>query len=397
MKYLNLRYIFIFIVCIWAPLQSYVLKIDGAQLSLLFLAVLICAIYLNVESFRTNLLSTPFMYWFIWVIYAFTNTLTLGGYLNLPNLSFFTMLFIPLVVIWFINAVQYQDRKYIFNIIIIGLFIRIFLNYIFESSNLQNFGDRLGGTLNPNEIAVSAVVLICFIFLKYFHNEIRLSYMIILISFPVFIIILAGSRGSFGALLLLIIAFFVIIRTEKRWNNFAILLFSLILIYCLLTYILANTNLGTRLSETFSQGENFTGPKSNSTLLNKFGDRGLFYQLGYDIFLTHPLRGIGLGNFIKYSGSVVQHSEYMIQLCELGLIGSTLFILFYGYIGRNLFYLRRILPIERKLIEAYIGVFCVILFLALSLFQYTLVVFFLLSGSLIGFVRDLKSKISNYD
>lgn len=379
-------------------MQSYILKVDGAQRSILFLTVLICLVYLKNASFRTNIFSTPYIFWLLWGIYAFINTLTLGGYIGLPKLSFFTMLFVPLVVIWFIGVEQYRDRKYIFNVIILGLFIRILLSYIFELGNMQNFGDRLGGRLNANEIAVSAIVLICFIFLKYFYGEIRFSNMMLLVSFPVFIIVLTGSRGSFGALLLLIIAFFIIIRTDKVRRNFMIFLLGFILIYSALTYILGNTNLGLRLSETLHQGETLNKLGSNSPLLQKFGDRGIFYKLGFEIFLEHPVRGIGLGNFIKFSGSVVQHSEYMIQLCELGLIGSTLFILFYGYIGRNLIYLRNVLPDDRKIIEAYIAVLFVILFLAFSLFQYTLVVIFLLLGSLIGFIKDLKFRsISRYE
>lgn len=365
---------------------------------MLFMSVLVSLFYLKNESFRKIILTPPFVFWLLWVIYAFFNTVSYGMYMNLPNFSFFALLFIPLVAIWLINIEQFQDRTYIFNVIILGLFIRLLISYFFESGNIQDFDDRLGGKINANEVAVSAVVLICFIFLKYFHNEIKLTHLIILALFPAYIIVISGSRGSFGAMMFLFITFLFINRTHRSIKDFVLLLIGLFIGYLILSFILEDTYLGYRLSGTLEQGNNIKKYEKLPPLLQKFGDRGIFYQLGFKIFLDNPIRGIGLGNFIKYSGKVVQHSEYMIQLCELGIIGSTLFLMYYGYLGRNLIYLRRMVPLEIKLIEAYISVLLVILLIAFSLFQYNLVVFFLLSGSIIGFIKLYKSRItSGYD
>jgi O-antigen ligase len=62
------------------------------------------------------------------------------------------------------------------------------------------------------------------------------------------------------------------------------------------------------------------------------GDRAFMYDCGWDLFLEHPLTGIGLLNFRLQNAlgiDLVLHSEYMVQICECGIIGSILFLIFY--------------------------------------------------------------------
>ncbi len=71
--------------------------------------------------------------------------------------------------------------------------------------------------------------------------------------------------------------------------------------------------------------------KSNyaeGTVFEKFGDRGVYYVRGWEAFKDEPITGIGLKNFLHNYWPTVLHSEFMVHLAELGLIGFILYLLF---------------------------------------------------------------------
>jgi hypothetical protein len=78
---------------------------------------------------------------------------------------------------------------------------------------------------------------------------------------------------------------------------------------------------------------------ATGTIFDKIvGDRLVYYILGWRFFLQSPLTGIGMWNFKPmYGGDYPLHSEYMIHLCEGGLIGIGLWLLFLFCIFRIIF------------------------------------------------------------
>lgn len=69
---------------------------------------------------------------------------------------------------------------------------------------------------------------------------------------------------------------------------------------------------------------------ANDLLIQLLDDRAIQYALGLDLFRIHPWTGIGLTNFIEESGYPYRlHTEYMVHLCENGIVGFSLLILFY--------------------------------------------------------------------
>ena len=54
------------------------------------------------------------------------------------------------------------------------------------------------------------------------------------------------------------------------------------------------------------------------------------YYYGIELFHTNPLTGIGVNNYVQRTGFENRlHTEYMVQLCENGIIGFSLFVRFY--------------------------------------------------------------------
>ena len=99
--------------------------------------------------------------------------------------------------------------------------------------------------------------------------------------------------------------------------------------------MMENTVMGQRLS--MIEETSMTYGAENSLFLKFMGDRAFFYIYGFELFLKNPLNGIGLTNFPIYMNTEVPiHSEYIVQLCECGLIGSFLYLLFNASIIRSI-------------------------------------------------------------
>lgn len=375
-KYLKIEYLYIIIMIIWYPLQYFILKVDGAGRTLVFLSIITFLYYLNTWSFRSIVSLRPLVIWGIWIIYAFIDTMILG-YKSTeisPPLFFFSLLS-PLLLMIVIYFGLYNDRKTTLNVIIAVLYAHLILVTIF-SSKMHSARGTLGSELDENFVAISTAILVFFLMLKRLYKEISGVGFALSLILPTAIIVLSGSRTGFACLLILIIGAIMSRRSKYGVVNFMTLLVVSGFLYAGYNYVIKNTILGERIRMTSSQ---IMGDESlfSGTALDKLGDRGIFYYRGYKLFEEHPVSGIGLGNF-RYEGglNLVMHSEYMIQLCELGVIGSLIFLIFYIWVGRGLLISWRRYPQHRRLTEMYIAGFLVILFANAWIFTYYMTVYF---------------------
>lgn len=391
-KYYNIKYFFLFLICVWEPLQVYIIKIDGAQRTIGVLILVTILLNINKPNFIARVAKYPIVFWGIWISYAIINTIQLGYNWEVPYYTFVIVMTIPLVVLWLIGEDNFNDRDILFNIIILGLFIRILLIFLLDTDRSYDTG-RFGDKIDSNEIGISSIVLIVFLYLKFLNDGYKKKILFPLIVFPIYMIVISASRSAFGALSILLISLFIIHRTKDKLANFIILTFGILIILGTYSFLINNTYLGERLEETTLQGAGLDYDLSGS-IFEKFGDRGVMYLQGWELFKDHPIRGIGLGNYKLYSSEqFILHSEFMVQLCELGLIGSFFFVLFYGWIGKNLIYCWNRDFGSHKTTEAYFVALVIILFMGLSIFQHHKPVFFLLTGAIISYILNLKEKI----
>ena len=126
-----------------------------------------------------------------------------------------------------------------------------------------------------------------------------------------------------------------------------------IVIFVAIPILDQNTIIIDRLKESKSEGENSV---NTETVLDNMGSRAQYYLYGFDMFSENILFGVGLYNYKKHNPANTQpnHVEIMIQLCELGIIGFSLFILFNSWILKHLVYCWRNDVKSRKLTEAFI-------------------------------------------
>ena len=380
--YLRFEYFFILMVLIWEPFQRYILKVDGNAYSLIILSIILLSILIKKKSFYKIGFKKPLIIWFIWLIYSIINAL-IKGHGDYPILIFGSNIAIPLLIMIVITIEFKRDDKKLLHSLISGLYLALILILLFDTRTGQG---RIGEVINSNTIGTMATVLCMLLYLMYYKKYLNTLWFFILISVPILTIISTGSRTAFFGLALLLGLHFFLKRSGNLLNISKIVLIALLLILPI-NYIIENTTIGERIMSTTEQARDFE-VRTGNPILDKFGDRGIFYYLGWKVFIEHPLTGVGLANFKDYNESAIsQHSEYMIQLAELGLIGFTLFFLFYLSIFRNLFKIKNML-INKRENELYIGYVFIILAMITATRMYRVAYFFVIIGLVIGYTKQ---------
>ncbi len=383
LKYLRFEYFFIFMVLIWVPFQQFILKVDGAANTIALLTLLVIGISVKKRSFYNTAFNKPLIIWCIWVVYAFINTVTKGFSSDLPISSFLLNISIPFILMVIISMEFKRNSKKLINILISGLYFALLLILLFVKETDQG---RTGGEINSNTIGTMATILSMLLYFKYYTKQLKVFWFCILLIVPVFAIVSTGSRTAFGGLALLIALHFFLNRSRNILITISKMVVGVLILIIPFNYVLENTGLGERILSTTEQSEGMSFETGNP-ILDKFGDRGFFYYRGWEVFKEHPFSGVGLGNFKNYNHlELAQHSEYMIQLTELGVIGFTLFFIFYYLIFKNLNILKRALGHNREP-ELYIGFLIIVLIMVTATRMYQVWYFFTIVGIVIGYIN----------
>lgn len=337
-KYLKFEYFYIFMVLIWVPFQKFILKVDGASKTILLLTIFFISLMIVKKDFVRIGLNKPLIIWCFWVIYSILNSVIIGNGLEIPNTTIFTLLIVPYILMITISFMVLKDQNRLINVLIVGMYVSIIIVLIFNKSTGQ---DRYGGDMNSNTVGIMSTVLLMFLYLKFIYKSSSLKLFLILSVIPLFIIIYTGSRTAFGGALMLILGHLIINRSKNIFITVIKFVIGLAIILLPLNFIIHNSTLGERILSTTEQGDKLDFETGN-VIIDNFGDRGIFYYLGWQIFKKNPITGIGLGNYRFYNESgLTQHSEYMIQLTELGIIGFLIFIFFYTSVFNKLIILKK--------------------------------------------------------
>ena len=358
-KYLNLNCFFTFYVLTWEAVQVLVLNFDSAARISFFLGVLI---FFKIILKRKKILKKPVRYYFLWLIYAFINS-SIQGIEHFDNSHYrlFVNLFLPFILFWMVMNYREKDRIIIHNTIIFSL--TVYLLLVVVLGNFQT--DRLGSELNANSTGLRASFLLFFILLKLAYEDIKIKSALLLMVFPIVIIILSGSRTSYGVMIILMLSLLYIINNNlSKSVKFVVITCAVSGLILVNNFVLTSTSLGERLAQTTTQSST-SDVLITGTNWDYLGDRGLQYVLAGPIIQENPVFGIGLRNFLDYSvTNTVLHSEYLIHLCECGIIGFILFLLFYYWIGRNLVKKLKMDPTSKSITIVYLAGFLSLLFLS---------------------------------
>jgi len=163
------------------------------------------------------------------------------------------------------------------------------------------------------------------------------------------IVLQSGSRKAAIYLAVFLCGWIIwLLPIGKGVAGFAMRIFSVIVISVfagyMVTLMMEDTTVGMRFTELLNKGHGsfIAGAEQNI--------RADMYRDGFKMFFTHPIAGVGLGQFVMYfyTGHY-SHSDYMEPLACTGLVGFLIYHSFYWILMVRLFRLRmRIWCVEIK-------------------------------------------------
>ena len=107
--------------------------------------------------------------------------------------------------------------------------------------------------------------------------------------------------------------------------------------------------------------------------------------MGWKIFIEHPWFGVGLSNFQIETGYPLPiHSEYIVQLCEGGIVGSILFIMFYLNILKCIISVKTSNKDNLGIYLLFLSLFLTVCFINLTAWTYQFSHYFICFGLIIG-------------
>lgn len=340
----NRFYIFLFII--WSPLHRYVLHFDAAGRTVVFLSVL--AVLLNLSEFwklRKTLFSPALICWSVLLCYSLINATIKGFSSDGGVFHFYKVNFLEPFIFLVITTLElYKDKQKTLKVIwnALGIYILMGLPFMVRSSHDRVMAEGLG-----NMYPLKTVVFFFVTSILYVERKIKTMPFIILVLFVSLLILLSGTRKAFGAELILLIGLVLYAggkRSLWRWTRVA-LTGGMLLVGVRIA--LDNSRVGERLVEGLDEEtalawseydiQLINNQAANDLLIQLLDDRAIQYALGLDLFRIHPWTGIGLTNFIEESGYPYRlHTEYMVQLCENGIVGFALLIFFYVLMIKSL-------------------------------------------------------------
>lgn len=322
---------FLFISIVWIPFQRYYLHVDGAGRTILFLSLI--AVLLNLKELqkRKHVFRSPaFMCWGLLVLYSMLNSYFKGFYSEWGFWEFYKTNYISPFVFLSVMIIELDTHQRRTLRVLLFALMTFVLVGIFNLSGEE--GERFGAEELGNLLPLNAVCAMLVSSLLYTKHRMPVLLFVILVSVLFTLIIISGTRKALGAAVILLIG--VVLSRNKKLDVGTIVrtfIFAIIL-YMGLSYILENTLIGMRIAQSSEMSDVvFTeNRRVNNFLLTVLGDRSIMYLEGWYIWKTHPITGIGIMNFMPVSGIPLRlHTEYMVQLCENGLIGFFLLIMTY--------------------------------------------------------------------
>lgn len=362
---------FLFVSIVWSPIQIYYLHIDGAARTLAFMEIV--AVMLNVGAVKSNkdvFRSSAFICWTILCIFTFINSIIHGlplQYTQYGAWAFFRQNIISPFIFLCVSIIELKNNKYkCLNVVLLAQMIFLIIGAIHTNTTLSQFDRGLNEELG-NMLPLTAVSSVFVAGVLFSERKLKLGWFAIglIIVFAVYLIIVSVTRKAFGAVIIIVVGI-MLGRSRKLNVRTGIMNIIIgIILYIGVQYTLNHTYMGERIVESTDSVDVplSSNPTVNNILMSVLGDRAEHYYLGRELFYQHPVLGIGLLNFSSVASSSHRlHTEYMVQLCENGIIGFSLLVLYYFVLLKGLLQKRK----EKINIWIYLSGLLYVLFINLT-------------------------------
>lgn len=296
------------------------------------IALMFIAIAVNAKNFSR---CPKVMYaWLAWIVFSMINSAVTGFHVEKNGFMQWMLLHLvqPYVVMFVGYLTCLKDWPRTLKVLFYGvLFYMIVGSLNLSAHESYDMSTRLHNVLG-NQFFNSSVFLAFFALFLNRTNLIGKKIFAFAMLLSVYVIMISGERKALLALLIILFFSYLGKSLKKGIKGVLLLIVLLIGFYMGIGYVMENTVVGLRMSNSWESSE-----FSDNLFLQMMGDRAIMYVDGWDIFLDNVWTGIGLRNYAnKYNANeLTLHTEYMVQLCECGIAGSALFLTFYiGMIQR---------------------------------------------------------------
>lgn len=379
-----LNYFYIVLTLLWLPLQKTVLHIDGKGRILCYLTILVLLINSQYRNFRRIAFSKPAAIWLVWCLYIIIKVFIQGYSVNSLPIGFFIILKVlsPYVIL-VVSAYEYSKNcnRYLKSMLttfviysVIGFF---FMDNFYAAMQEGRSADNTLGNL----LALNSVFITFFAALLCNRKVLTKRLFYVFAAFSILIITLSATRKAFGAVFIIYI-FFLLSDLKLTFGNVVKLILLFVVLYWGINMMIDNTFIGERFLAIDESAEMFTDSKN--PLLKLVGDRAFFYIVGWEVFLKNFVFGIGITNFPIYTETELMiHTEYIVQLCECGIVGTFLFVYFFVSLIKcsrtNVAIIQ-----DKSLTTTMLGGICAILFIGITAWIYEFSFYFAVLGTIIG-------------
>ena len=337
----RINYLFIAVTLFYA-IFTLLFKFRGVYYIELFLMVIAyIATGTQINCFKIAFRNKVISIWLLWLIYSYT-VWRYQGISSMENELFFisNAFLLPISIMFFvyIEACKNMKRTTLFLLCVETTFVLLGLLLQSRGSGSGTGWDARGGSDLGNALPLNAVVMSFFSLWAYIKGYIKRKHLIALLVVSLMGIFFTSTRKALGAWSIGIIFFSLTQFDYHKPSNLFKLIGLVIVAYVAYQLMMNYTMMGQRFNEVDSSAEWAMREYQDVWWLKPLGDRALHYILAWELFVQHPIFGIGLNNFQYFTDFPVPiHSEYMVQLCECGIIGFSLYVLFNYNLIRRIF------------------------------------------------------------
>lgn len=292
--------------------------------------------------YKKTLTSGPMLIWGIWCVYSLANWYYIG--FETGKVRFYDAIWGFIRPYFLLSAICYETTKDAKRTIrwMIGTFgVYLFMGLTMQGNEMRTDASWEGrhGIVLGNHFPLTCVCMIAISIIAHIRKIITQKMLYIIGCICIFAIFWVATRKAMAAVFILGTFYFLTKVNIHSPKAIFKLLMGLLILYIGYNLVMEYTLVGqrTRSLEEQEYADMYSVPEWMSFL----GDRAIHYILGWELFLEHPINGIGLHNFMPMTNSQVPlHTEYMVQICEGGIIGSLLYIMYmrlYFRISGNVF------------------------------------------------------------
>lgn len=391
------NYLYIALILLWSPLKGTIITFDGKGRIILALTLMAFVVNSNRTAFKKILFSKPIVLWLLWCLYVTVNTY-IHGYENQSSTFLYfivNQVFCPCIIMA-VCAYEYlkSPKKFLKTILLVFLVYAFIGTFVMDIGYVAQEEGVMDANTLGNLLALNVMLIIFFIGVRYCRQEMSMTYTIVLILFAIGVVVISATRKALGAGVIMIIAL-MLSQIKFTFGNILKMIVPTLVLYYGIIFMMGNTQMGERMGELEEQAD-IVETRYNigdNAFLKAMGDRAPQYILGYQVFKENPITGVGLTNFRRATGyPAVLHTEYMVQICECGIIGCILFVMFYWNIIKMLLKKIRLGSFERPIAIMMLGTIVALLFIYLTAWSYSFPFYFAVLGTIVGFIHSKETR-----